>query len=322
MKEFFENLKNIRLQKKISLDEISVKTRLPLGHLEKIESGKLDELPQGYRRIFFKRYLKEIGEDKAEVWQDFNLFFGKGPLEDVPPPDSSPQSQAPPAEIGEEETPVNPESDKASFFQEISVRWNLDKMHKYFWVGLAVVVLGFVGFFAYKQYIFVKKSQIQIKEVTLSDFIEEMQKQDSLVTPGIRQTNLSNANQNGIFSVELKAVARTWVREIRDKQDTSDYILPAGLQRKIKAQESVQFMLGRADGVEVWLNGQNLGIMGDADEVVLSLVVNKNGIIEKKLKKTSKNSTSVEDSTSVPQETKPLSEEAGRQENSSDRNEL
>ena len=76
MKEFFENLKETRIKKKIDLEDISRRTRLLLQKLKDIEAGNLHNLAKGYDRIFFKRYLKEIGEDKKEVWDDFNLFFG------------------------------------------------------------------------------------------------------------------------------------------------------------------------------------------------------------------------------------------------------
>ncbi|MEJ2050014.1 MAG: DUF4115 domain-containing protein, partial [Calditrichota bacterium] len=92
---------------------------------------------------------------------------------------------------------------------------------------------------------------------------------------------------NGI-DVRMKSLERTWIREIRDSKDTVDYILPKGIEREIKAKESVQVMLGRADGVRLWLNGDSLGVMGKADQVVLKLLLNNEGIADKRLKKATK----------------------------------
>jgi transcriptional regulator with XRE-family HTH domain len=292
MKEFFENLKEIRESKGIRLEDISRKSRLPMRFLEDIEAGRLENLPVGYDRIFFKRYLDEIGENKEEVWQDFNLFFGTGPLErDVPYSSDIPGSEKlyDEEENNEEENGEEKEAPKkSSFFQELSLRWNLDKLHKYFWVVVTILVLGVVGYFAYKQFMFVKNSPLEVKEVTVSDFIEEMQRQDSLLTPQLSEnTEVKPAVGNGI-DVRMKSLERTWIREIRDSKDTVDYILPKGIEREIKAKESVQLMLGRADGVRLWLNGDSLGVMGKADQVVLKLLLNNEGIADKRLKKATK----------------------------------
>jgi transcriptional regulator with XRE-family HTH domain len=301
MKEFFENLKEIRVAKGLRLEDISKKSRLPIKYLEDIEAGRLENLPLGYDRIFFKRYLVEIGENKEEVWRDFNLFFGTGPLEkDVPYSSDIPKTEKfydEEPNKDDETEPEEQETKKSSFFQELSLRWNLDKLHRYFWVAVTIVVLGGVGYFAYKQFLFVKNSPLEVKEVTVSDFIEEMQRQDSLLTPQLSEnTEVKPVVGNGI-DVRMKSVERTWIREIRDGKDTVDYILPKGLEREIKAQESVQLMLGRADGVRLWLNGDSLGVMGKPDEVVLRLILKKGGIAEKRLKKATKREEPKADST-------------------------
>ena len=301
MKEFFENLKEIREAKGLRLEDIAKKSRLPVKYLEDIEAGRLENLPLGYDRIFFKRYLVEIGENKEEVWRDFNLFFGTGPLEkDVPYSSDIPKSEKLYEEepVQEEETePQEGEPKKSSFFQDLSLRWNLDKLHRYFWVAVTIIVLGGVGYFAYKQFLFVKNSPLEVKEVTVSDFIEEMQRQDSLLTPQLSEnTEVKPVVGNGV-DVRMKSVERTWIREIRDGKDTVDYILPKGLEREVKAQESVQLMLGRADGVRLWLNGDSLGVMGKPDEVVLRLILKKGGIAEKRLKKATKREEPKPDST-------------------------
>jgi cytoskeletal protein RodZ len=285
MKEFFENLKNIRIQKGLSLEEIARKSRMNLTYLKNIEAGELDKLPKGYDRIFFKRYLREIGEDKEEVWRDFNLFFGTGPLQKNVPYSSD--------ITGEEEEPEPettrpvPREDlekKPSLYQKIIMKINLDKVYLYFWIILTVIILGTVGYFAYRQYVFVKSIPPEIKEISVSEYVSEMQKQDSLLTPQLTENSQSSVNPASSMLVELRTLERTWVREIKDEKDTTEYILSQGINRKISADSTLKFMLGRADGVEIWLNGDSLGIMGDAQEVVVNLVLTADGIVEKRLK--------------------------------------
>lgn len=293
MKEFFENLKKIRNQKGIELEEIARKTKLPIHYLESIENGELENLPQGYDRIFFKRYLKEIDEDREEVWQDFNLFFGKGASEEYQAV-STDHNKEEPEGLESEEVPGDVK-EKSSFLQDFTLRFNMDKLHLYFWIAVTIIVIGVVGYFAYQQFMFVQNNSLQVKEISIAEQIEEMQNQDSLLTPQMTRNTVIGEEVSGAVNVELRAVERTWIREVRDLRDTTDYIMPAGLSRDITANSSVQLMLGRADGVEVWLNGKNLGLMGDKNEVVVRLMLNREGIAEKRVKEVSPNQTTETD---------------------------
>lgn len=290
MKEFFQNFREIREAKGITLEQIAERSRLPLKFLQAIEEGDLASLPQGYDRIYFRRYLKEIGEDKPDVWRDFQLFFGQGPEEGGPRRFESEPIKA--REVIGEEEPRRAETEEVSeprpgFFQELSLRLNMDKIYRYFWIVVTLGVLGVVGYYSYQQFVFVKNNQVEVKEVTVSDYIEEMQARDSLATPTLQKGGMVTDNA-GSVTVTLKAVERTWIREIRDGADTTDYILPPGLTHSVKAGSHLQFVFGRADGVLVWANGDSLGQMGGADEIVIKLVINQNGIVEKRLRKSVK----------------------------------
>ncbi|GAB4340557.1 MAG: helix-turn-helix domain-containing protein [Calditrichia bacterium] len=299
MKEFFQNFKEIREAKGITLEEIAERSRLPLKFLKAIEDGDLESLPQGYDRIYFRRYLKEIGEDKPDVWQDFQLFFGQGPEEGGPRRFESEPIKAREV-IGEEDArqagPGEAPEPRPGFFQELSLRLNMDKIYRYFWIAVTLIILGVVGYFSYQQFIFVKDNQVEVREVTVSDYIEEMQARDSLATPTLKKSGMVPGSA-GSVSVTLKAVERTWIREVRDETDTTDYILRPGLTHSVKAANNLQFVFGRADGVMVWANGDSLGLMGGPDQIVIKLVINQNGIVEKRLRKSAKKSPPPADTT-------------------------
>lgn len=285
MKEFFQNLKEIREQKGLTLEEISQRSRLSLKYLQAIEAGNLEALPKGYDRIFFRRYLKEIGENTPDIWQDFNLFFGGGPNQENLPYSSDIPSQNEESEKNkqkkEKELPETP-----SLLQELSLKINMDKLNRYFWVAVTVIVIGVVGFFAYRQFVVVKTlSHTPIKEITVSDIIEEMQRKDSLLTPSAAEVASVKPSGTNSVQIQMKALQRTWVREIRDEKDTTEYIMPVGFDRRIEAQKTVQFLLGRADGIQIRVNGKDLGVLGEADEIVVRLVLGRDGIIDKRLKK-------------------------------------
>ena len=97
----------------------------------------------------------------------------------------------------------------------------------------------------------------------------------------------------------LQADSAALSLRIRDQRDTVEYILSQGSKRKISARESVRLMMGRADGVQIWVNQDSLGVAGRSDEVVVSLVLNQKGIVEKRLKKPEPKKPMVGDSSQV-----------------------
>ncbi len=286
MKEFFENLKQIRESRGITLEEIAHRSRLPLKYLQDIEAGKLENLPAGYDRIFLKRYLKEIKEDKEEVWRDFNLFFGAGPLHNTVPYSSDiPEKNSKP-QIPDETQEEKPEKiKKPNFLQKWLRKRSFNKFYHHVWIFLSITVLGVFVFLAYQQYHFAKSATPEIKEISVVEYINEMQQQEKQLTEEVENNSGAPSADSANFTVELRALKRTWIKEIRDQKDTLEYILNEGIKRKINARESVKFMMGRADGVQIWFNNDSLGIAGNSDEVVLSLVLNQKGIVEKRLKK-------------------------------------
>ncbi len=280
MKEFYENLKERREEKGLSLQDLHNRTRLSLDYLAAIEAGDIDKLPDGYQRIYLRRYAKELGLDDNEVIRDFDLLTGKLTPAEVNASSAAAASKQKTRSAGSPGPLIPPQI--RSFVQNM----NLDRIHSAFWIGLAALVILISGYFTWQKYIFEKNNQeITIREISISELIDDLQEKDSVLTPQMPTNSILRTEQSPKLTVVLIAVERTWVREIRDEQDTTEYILPTGIRRSIEARDKVKLRLGRADGIEVWLNGKNLGTMGQENEVVLNLVITNEGIAEKRLRR-------------------------------------
>ncbi|RMG62783.1 MAG: helix-turn-helix domain-containing protein [Calditrichaeota bacterium] len=314
MKEFYEDLKAKRIEKGLSLETIHERTRLPLAYLKAIEEGELERLPTGYERVYLRRYVKEIGLPVDEVMRDFELFAGQEqrPVQPVPSPPGGEEPEAPPKEIVDDAVLEAPRPAGQNLWTRIREQFQHYQLYAYFWLALACLVLLAVGYVTYQQYQSEKTHQVAIKEITLSDMIQTLQARDSLITQAMKaSTVLKTTSQPGMV-VKLKALERTWVREIRDQKDTTDYILPPGIERTIEARGRVNLMLGRADGVEVWLNGKNLGVMGEANQVVVNLSLTPEGIASKVIRTARSKTAARADSTAAtPAPAAPTSLEAG-----------
>lgn len=289
LKEFYENLKKKRQDQKLSLEDIYRRSRLSIVYLEAIESGNIEKLPHGYERLYLRRYAKEIGLDEDEVIRDFDLMTGKlrpaQPAENLNQPEQSDaQQESPPPEPSRQQKspPV-----LSRFMDNL----NLDKIHKIFWISLAVITLIGAGYFTWQQYRFEKSNRdLEIKEITISELMENAEPEDSIAVIPATSNPEINPDPRPQFSVELRSLKRTWVREVLNRQDTTEYILPPGIRHSLQAGGEVQFLLGRADGVEIWFNGENQGVMGEPGQVA-SLVVNESGIVQKYTRKVSRADT-------------------------------
>jgi cytoskeletal protein RodZ/uncharacterized protein YlzI (FlbEa/FlbD family) len=305
MKEFFLNLRDRREEQGITLEEIHRKTFLPLNYLHDIEAGNLRNLPPGYDRIYLKRYVSEIGLDCDEVLRDYDMLSGK--LRPGNNPEMRNRPRRSDASLNEDYFSAPKKEKKRSWSKKSYSgfeKLNLDKLYRYFWIFLAMVIIVTTGFITYDQYIAEKQNQISIREIPSLDVSDNSAALSSVNFLDNPKANSIKASQLNIaasdkesFVVKLQALDTTWVRQIRDATDTTEYTLPAGLDHRVEARQQVQFMVGRADGIEFWLNGENLGVMGQADEVILSLIISEKGVVEKRLKKVVKKPKAKTDST-------------------------
>ncbi len=72
-----ERLRDAREAKKLSLEDIAAQTRIPLRHLEAIESAAWDNLPAPtYTVGFAKSYASAVGLDRAEIGEQLREEMG------------------------------------------------------------------------------------------------------------------------------------------------------------------------------------------------------------------------------------------------------
>ena len=75
---FYIQLKSHREEQKISLDEISKRTKINVAFLESIENGNFEVLPKTYLRLFLKSYSIEIGAEPKKTIEDYEIYsYGK-----------------------------------------------------------------------------------------------------------------------------------------------------------------------------------------------------------------------------------------------------
>ena len=74
MNTFSDELRKERVSRDISLQDISVRTRINIRYLEAIEQGSFDILPQTYVRAFLREYAQTVGIEPAEVLRKYDIM--------------------------------------------------------------------------------------------------------------------------------------------------------------------------------------------------------------------------------------------------------
>jgi transcriptional regulator with XRE-family HTH domain len=97
-------LRHVREQQRLTLRDVSNRTKVPIGALEAIERNDLAHLPGGiFTRGFVRSYAAAVGLDPTDVVQDFLAQFDAEQVEAVDPPireaqqyqDDAPASRTP-----------------------------------------------------------------------------------------------------------------------------------------------------------------------------------------------------------------------------------
>ncbi len=80
-----ERLRAAREEKGMRLEDIAAQTRIPLRHLESLETASWDQLPaQTYTTGFAKSYATAVGLDRVEIGEQLRAEMGGGRLAATP----------------------------------------------------------------------------------------------------------------------------------------------------------------------------------------------------------------------------------------------
>ena len=86
MAQFYKELKELRESRKISLEEISERTKINIQYLQAIESGDFSDMETPYLRLFLRAYAEEIGGDSQRSLEQLDSYTGtsRPPVISVP----------------------------------------------------------------------------------------------------------------------------------------------------------------------------------------------------------------------------------------------
>ncbi|HXL73293.1 MAG TPA: RodZ domain-containing protein [bacterium] len=271
-------LKTARLAKKITLETISKKTKIPVKYLESLEQDQFDVFPsQVYAKSFIRAYSKIIGLDTSVMTRQFNSEVipkevriepanAEAEMERGSP--WSPINTLPPI-ARRKETYDDPElerlreEDAAPFRREPSSLRNkrVRAVRRDKWLRrlgtAAVFVFGFAllaGVFYY--------TQRGVASIQWSQFLPKPTEETA---PGVMDLNVPDKYQHLV----LKGLDKSWVQVVTDDgKSTSEVDMDQGDVKIYQAEKNFKIKIGNAGGVDIQYNGKALGVLGVTGQVV------------------------------------------------------
>lgn len=286
MEPFGARLKREREQRKITLEDVSLSTKIGTRFLTALEEEQFDQLPGGiFNKGFVRSYARHLGIDEEQAVADYLAASGANQ------PDLKTE-EAPLLEVREEE----PSTVAAR------VPWGILA------IALVAIAIGFTlwGFRTRE-----KSTDAAVRveppaKIEAGPVGPTAELKNASATPAVEPANppaetvsaapkpaeepagsgvqLAGATsvgeprkQSGSFVVSIKAREDSWISITADGKQIMQDILVAPVEKAVAARSQVVIKTGNAGGLDFSFNGRKLPLQGDYGEVK-TLTFGANGL--------------------------------------------
>lgn len=257
LEHFGEELKQLRLEKKISLMDISAETRINLKFLEAIERGQFHILPQTYVRAFLREYAVILGLNPDDMMQRYNRA-----LQEVSPEKKNePNTQHSKAH----DQPVGIVSEHKVF--------TLSPLQRNITFGAFIIIaIALVVILANLN----RESEVSktVSEVPFDNVIHESEAASTSVTPFLIDSSYSVIKpQIDSLHLEMTSIDSVWISILIDGKKVEEYLFGPKRKRLWIAKERFSVTMGNAGGATFKLNDKEIGSLGRRGAVVRNTVI-------------------------------------------------
>ena len=246
MSDYYKDLKELRIEAGIELEEIHNRTKISLAALRAIESGEFNKLPHTYVRLFVRAYANEIGTDEDLALIELEKSLSKESIaKEVKKPNNKFLNL-------EQDTKkkivakINP-----SLISAKNIRTDMVK-------GFALLSILIFSIYIIRQINKEEASKAPI--VYPSDFEEEgpiskqiLQNDFDLFTESVQIME-----EQAPFTLKMATVERVWFKTKVDTLDFFEDILPSGDNRLYEFSDSLIVLFKYSKGLNLYLNGSIL----------------------------------------------------------------
>ena len=289
MESFGARLKREREKRKISLDDISIATKIAPRFLSALEDDQFDQLPGGiFNKGFVRAYARHLGLDENQTIADF--VAASSPVLPEPPPEGTQELAALADHV--------PESRIKSKSRSDGLPWGI------FALGLLVFAFGFAlwGFHSREQSprrtevvsplghptssapapsaVEPERSAQPATVETISPASQPPSTQPVAASPEVvapTATPADSAGNAGEFLVLVKAREDSWVAITADGKQIVQDTLAAPAEKSVAARNQVVIKTGNVGALDISFNGKKLAPQGRVNQVK-TLTFDPNGL--------------------------------------------
>jgi cytoskeletal protein RodZ len=265
-------LKREREQRKSTLDDVSISTKIATKFIVALEEEHFDQLPGGiFNKGFVRAYARHLGIDENQAIADF-VAASAPSLPEIPP---------------EEETPVLaamavrlPESKKKRRNNE-GIPWGFVA------AGLLIIAFGFAlwGFHSREKQ--TPRVEIPAPAETGQTHAATAETPDPAPQPPpagsaagateVATLPAAPATNAGVFTVLIKAREDSWVSITADGKPVIEDTLSAAAEKSIEARNQIVVKTGNVGALDISFNGKQLAPLGHENQVK-TLTFDPNGL--------------------------------------------
>jgi len=252
MESVGQKLRAIRLQRGLTLEDISAKTRISTRNLQAIERDDLSPIGSSF---FYRSFVKQFA-------QQLNLNYSE--LE--PAVQSLASSLPEPLMPGQTSTGVPlPSIRSLRPRRRKGLRWI------YSFTSLVAMLIACSTLYSMWQN---SRSELQFSKLPgrISSVVHSFtnrsperrspaSRAESQPLPAVTVTESIPA-ASAAFHVELSAIERTWLSIIADGRETFTGVLEAAQTKTLDGHETARVRMGNAGGLNVVFNGRAIGSLG------------------------------------------------------------
>ncbi len=277
-----QQLAQRRLEKGLTVEQLSGITKISLHFIEKMENGDFSFLPTVYVKAFLKVYATQVGLDPEVTVHQFELANRA----DAPEDKLQTRAQAPERPKTIKET-TKVEENRIKHTEQLARRQILQqkladlkmlaRFYRPFLLG-GIILVSLLAFLVYT--IFHDEGGRQSEAIT-----EDAIFSDTLaVAAPIPQDTLRDAQvlpapatSSSGLKLTIYAKETTWVRIVFNDSLADETVFAPGDVRSWQSNEKFYLKIGNAGGITLTLNGKDIGLAGATGQIA-NLLVDRNGI--------------------------------------------
>ena len=268
MSDLYKNLKTLRKEKGISLEDINKRTKINISTLKGIESGDLSSLTRTYQRLFIIAYAAEIGANPEDIIKDLeeSIELKRKPVDQT--------------KDAIEKSALKPEIRKNSV--EISSNKRSAKhMRKDIIVGSVLIAILIFAIYIIR---LINEEETETRTKETSQYYEDeplskiFKEEDKLWEEilfdnfDILSESLQALDSSAPFTFRIATAERLWYRYEVDSLKALESVIPRGDNHQYSFNHSFKILFGHSNTLNLFLNDYKIkNLKSSAGPVLLNI---------------------------------------------------